>query len=59
MPDEFYVFKPTLRQGYRPLIWKRLGTKEQRMVYDEAGSKLVKNVQVSPLKIAPASRERR
>lgn len=46
-PDEFYVFKPTLKQGYRPLIWKRLGTKELRMVYDEAGSKLVKNVSVS------------
>jgi len=46
-PDEFYVFKPTLRQGYRPLIWKRLGTKEQRMVYDESGSKLVKNIHVS------------
>ena len=46
-PDEFYVFKPTLREGYRPLIWKRLGSKEQRMVYDEAGSKLVKNVSVS------------
>jgi len=47
-PDEFYVFKPTLRQGFRPLLWKRLGTKELRMVYDEAGSKLVKNVQVLP-----------
>lgn len=46
-PDEFYVFKPTLREGYRPLIWKRLGSKELRMVYDEAGSKLVKNVSVS------------
>lgn len=46
-PDEFYVFKPTLKQGYRPLIWKRLGAKELRMVYDEAGSKLVKNVPVS------------
>ena len=46
-PDEFYVFKPTLKRGYRPLIWKRLGTKELRMVYDEAGSKLVKNVSVS------------
>ncbi len=46
-PDEFYVFKPTLRQGYRPLLWKRLGSKEQRMVYDESGSKLVKNVQVA------------
>jgi len=47
-PDEFYILKPTLRQGYRLLIWKRLGAKEQRMVYDEAGNKLVKNVQVSP-----------
>lgn len=46
-PDEFYVFKPTLRQGYHPLIWKRLGTKELRMVYDEAGNKLVKNVSVA------------
>lgn len=47
MPDEFYVFKPTLRQGYKPLILKRLGTKEFRMVYDEYGSKLVKNVNVA------------
>lgn len=47
-PDEFYVFKPTLRQGYRPLLLRRLGTKELRMVYDESGSKLVKNVSVSP-----------
>ena len=46
-PDEFYVFKPTLRQGYKPLIWRRLGTKELRMVYDEAGSKLVKNINVT------------
>ncbi len=52
-PDEFYVFKPTLRQGFRPLIWKRLGTKELRMVYDEAGSKLVKNIDVSAGGTAP------
>lgn len=47
MPDEFYVFKPTLRTGFKPLIWKRLGTKEFRMVYDESGNKLVKNLVVS------------
>ncbi|HRW04653.1 MAG TPA: phosphoenolpyruvate synthase, partial [Caldilineaceae bacterium] len=46
-PDEFYVFKPTLAQGYRPLILRRLGTKELRMIYDESGSKLVKNVSVA------------
>lgn len=46
-PDEFYVFKPTLKLDYRPLIWKRLGAKELRMVYDEGGNKLVKNLPVS------------
>jgi pyruvate, water dikinase len=45
-PDEFYVFKPTLRAGYAPLILKKLGAKELRMVYDESGSKLVKNIPV-------------
>ncbi len=32
-PDQFYVFKPTLREGYRAIIEKRLGTKTQKLVY--------------------------
>jgi pyruvate,water dikinase len=32
-PDEFYVFKPTLKTGYRPIIQKKLGTKEIKMIY--------------------------
>ena len=32
-PDEFYVFKPTLKKGYRSVIQKKLGTKEVKMVY--------------------------
>jgi pyruvate, water dikinase len=36
-PDEFFVFKPTLKQGYRPIVQKKLGTKELKMVY--AGGK--------------------
>ena len=32
-PDEFYVFKPTLKEGKRPIIGKRLGTKEEMMIY--------------------------
>jgi pyruvate,water dikinase len=32
-PDEWLVFKPTLRQGYEPIIGRRLGTKEVRLVY--------------------------
>jgi len=45
-PDEYLVFKPTLEQEYRPILGKRLGTKEIKMVYDQGGSKLTKNVAV-------------
>jgi pyruvate,water dikinase len=33
-PDEFYVHKPMLRAGFEPIVWKRLGTKELRLVFD-------------------------
>ncbi|MDX2214357.1 MAG: phosphoenolpyruvate synthase [Oculatellaceae cyanobacterium bins.114] len=46
-PDEYFVFKPTLKQGFRPILEKRLGSKEIKMVYDLGGSKLTKNVPVS------------
>ncbi|MGK7931836.1 MAG: phosphoenolpyruvate synthase [Microcystaceae cyanobacterium] len=45
-PDEYYVFKPTLREGFRPILDKRIGTKAIKMVYDEGGTKLTKNVEV-------------
>jgi pyruvate,water dikinase len=32
-PDEFYVHKPTLARGYRPLIRKKLGDKAVRLVF--------------------------
>lgn len=44
-PDEYYVFKPTLIAGFRPILDKRLGSKELRMVYDD-GTKFTKNVSV-------------
>lgn len=45
-PDEYFVFKPTLQQDYRPILKKRLGSKEIKMIYDEGGGKLTKNVPV-------------
>lgn len=45
-PDEYFVFKPTLKEGKSPILEKRLGSKEIKMVYDIGGSKLVKNVPV-------------
>lgn len=43
-PDEYYVFKPTLKDDKRPIIHKTLGSKEKRMIYDTQGNKSVKNV---------------
>jgi pyruvate,water dikinase len=44
-PDEFYVFKPTFRQGHRTVLRRRLGSKEIRMVYVQgAGRETTRNV---------------
>ncbi|MCE3038182.1 pyruvate, water dikinase [Helicobacter anatolicus] len=37
-PDEFYVFKPTLQDGKRPIIKRQLGHKNVKMVYAPKGS---------------------
>jgi pyruvate, water dikinase len=47
-PDEYYVFKPTLKAGFRPILQKMMGTKEFKLVYDVGGGKMVKNVPVPP-----------
>jgi pyruvate,water dikinase len=47
-PDEYTVFKPTLQQGFRPILQKRLGTKEYKLVYDVGGGKMTRNIPVPP-----------
>ncbi|MBN2306371.1 phosphoenolpyruvate synthase, partial [Candidatus Peregrinibacteria bacterium] len=51
-PDEFYVFKPTLREGFRPVLSKKLGEKAVKMIYSEGGSK-------SPTKNVPVDKNMR
>jgi pyruvate,water dikinase len=43
-PDEFYIHKPTLKQGFKPIINKILGEKAIKMIYSEDGSKPTKNI---------------
>ncbi|HEY9693824.1 MAG TPA: phosphoenolpyruvate synthase [Oculatellaceae cyanobacterium] len=45
-PDEYVVFKPTLKAGFRPIIEKRLGTKELKLVCDLGGCKVTKQERV-------------
>jgi pyruvate,water dikinase len=37
-PDQFYVFKPTLKEGFRPIVEKKVGTKEKKLVYKRDGA---------------------
>jgi pyruvate,water dikinase len=37
-PDEWIVFKPTLRARHRPIIGRTLGSKEVRLIYAESGT---------------------
>jgi len=47
-PDEFYVYKPALAQGKRPILRKNLGSKAIKMVYsnDPRPGKTVETVDV-------------
>ena len=49
-PDEYYVFKPTLKEGKRPIVGKRVGSKEIKMVYDNDPNteEPVKNIDTTP-----------
>ena len=37
-PDQFYVFKPTLKGGFRPIVEKKLGAKRKKLVYKDKGT---------------------
>jgi len=46
-PDEFYVFKPTLKKGKRAIIGKKLGTKEIKLIYSKGKGGGTKNVKTT------------
>ncbi|HVZ12373.1 MAG TPA: phosphoenolpyruvate synthase [Patescibacteria group bacterium] len=37
-PDEFMVFKPTLKKGFHAIIDKKLGSKEKKLIYANEGT---------------------
>ena len=46
-PDEFYVHKPTLREGKKSIISRKLGSKKIKMIYGKSSEK--------PVEIAPVN----
>ncbi len=47
-PDEFLVFKPTLKKGFRSIIKRKIGAKQYRMVYSGHGTRTTTNLQTPP-----------
>jgi pyruvate, water dikinase len=49
-PDEYYIFKPNLKDGLVPIVSKRVGSKEIKMVYDNDPNtdEPVKNIDTTP-----------
>lgn len=45
-PDEFLVFKPTLASGYKPILRRKVGAKQHRLVYACHGTRTTNNLRV-------------
>ncbi|MFZ2070107.1 MAG: phosphoenolpyruvate synthase [Halobacteriota archaeon] len=50
-PDQFFVFKPTLKSGFKPLVGKIVGAKRKKLIYKENG------VGTKQRKVTPDERE--
>jgi pyruvate,water dikinase len=46
-PDEYYVFKPTLKQGFKPILSKKLGAKHIKMIYGQSSRSPIKTVRTT------------
>jgi len=36
-PDKFFIFKPTMKEGYKAIINKEMGRKDRKYIYRESG----------------------
>jgi len=45
-PDEFYVFKPLLKKLFKPIIERKIGAKEEKLVYAAGETNPTKHVPV-------------
>ena len=45
-PDEFLVFKPTLKDGFRPIVKRAVGAKQEKLIYATRGERSTRIVPV-------------
>jgi len=46
-PDQYYVFKPLLKEKFRPIVGKRLGSKATKIMYSLEGTSSTREVAVA------------
>ena len=46
-PDQYYVFETTLKQGFKPILEKRLGKKLIKLIYNKNPKRPTRNIIVS------------
>lgn len=46
-PDEFIIHKPTLKKGFKSIVGKKMGSKENKLVYSVGGTSTTQNAFVS------------
>jgi len=46
-PDQYYVFETTLKQGFKPIVEKKIGSKELKMIYTGNPQEPTKNIKTS------------
>ena len=50
-PDQYFVFKPTLKKGFRAVIRKNLGNKEKKLIYlsrkEQTSGRILKKIRLT------------
>jgi len=46
-PDQYYVFETTLKKGFSPIIEKKIGSKDLKMIYDKNPKKPTRNIKTT------------
>jgi pyruvate,water dikinase len=46
--DEFYLFKPAIENGKKPIVYRTMGSKEQMVIYSDTSVSNIEWVQTSP-----------
>lgn len=46
--DEFYLFKPAIEKDKKPIVYRKMGSKEQKLIYSDTSNRNIEWAQTSP-----------